>query len=84
MTDLTGSVDEIGGFVFNAAHTEFYTWYQYGLSAGFAGSNVYRYGISGTTVTQIAATEIGYPDFMRDPRITSYNVCYTKLLRRLQ
>jgi len=67
VTDLTGSVDEIGGFVFNAAHTEFYTWYQYGLSAGFAGSNVYRYGISGTTVTQIAATEIGYPDFMRDP-----------------
>lgn len=64
-TDHTLSVNGIGNMVFTQDKSEFYTWYQYGWSAGFAGSDVYRY--SATDFTNIDQSSLGYPTMSRDP-----------------
>lgn len=60
----------IGDFVFTDDPNEFYYWEQYGWSAGWAGTNVYRVRIEGDKLDVVGESRIGYPAGSRDPRNT--------------
>jgi hypothetical protein len=57
----------IGAAAFTKDNSKLYYWFQYGWGAGLAGSDVYEISIANTPFTQTNRTNIGYPDFQRDP-----------------
>ncbi|WP_143101105.1 hypothetical protein [Paenibacillus sp. 1_12] len=60
-------LESIGNIAFARDNSKLYYWFQYGWSAGLAGTDVYEISISNTPFTQTSRTNIGYPDFKRDP-----------------
>jgi len=66
-TETTTDVTSVGDLVFSQDFSRMYTWYQYGWSAGFAGSDVYRYERAGTTFSETDVSTLGYPTMSRDP-----------------
>lgn len=64
---LPEPIQGVGEMAFTSDNSKFYYWYQYGWDAGFAGSDVHAYSIDGTTFTSVGQSQIGYPDFERDP-----------------
>ncbi|KGE70898.1 chitobiase/beta-hexosaminidase C-terminal domain-containing protein [Spirochaeta lutea] len=67
VTDYTASGIGIGDLAFTAAGNAFYSWYQYGWGAGYAGSDVQKYAIGPDGLTETGDSEIGYPGMARDP-----------------
>lgn len=61
------SIEEVGDIAFSQDGKYMYKWQQYGWSAGFAGSNVFKYSIDGDKLNEIAESNIGYPNLNRDP-----------------
>ena len=58
----------IGGMYIDETQQYLYTWYQYGWSAGYAGSRVYKYDISGVLALQVDQFEpASYTTLDRDP-----------------
>lgn len=65
--DLTTQVSKIGDLVFSSNGNQLFYWHQYGWDAGWAGSNIYKYAVSGSGFSLIDQTDIGYPKMSRDP-----------------
>lgn len=64
-TYVDSGITAVGDIVFTSDYSEFYTWYQVGWGAGYAGSDVLRY--SAADLSTIDSTNQGYPDYRRDP-----------------
>lgn len=67
INSYTASIKNIGDLIFTEDGSGFYSWYQYGWSAGSAGSDVLRYSVSGEVISEIDDSNIGYPGMRRDP-----------------
>lgn len=65
--DHSENVSGIGDLVFTQDKSSFYYWYQYGWTAGFAGSDVYRIQVNETSFAQSDVSQLGYPTMSRDP-----------------
>ena len=63
----TSNINQVGDLCFSNDKKHLYYWKQYGWNAGNAGSDVYKYEISGDNLVKIDETGIGYPNFARDP-----------------
>jgi Bacterial Ig-like domain len=61
------TVSNVGGITLSADASTLYTWYQYGWSAGSAGSHVRRYDLSQTGYAFVEQSNTGYPQHNRDP-----------------
>jgi len=58
----------LGDLVFSDNYDNFYYWYQYGWTAGFAGSYVYNIGYDGTNFVKLDENASSYPTILdRDP-----------------
>lgn len=64
---LSKKVESVGDFYISKDGTTIYTWYQFGWSAGYAGTNIFKYKINGDTITKELQTDFSYSDFSRDP-----------------
>jgi DNA-binding beta-propeller fold protein YncE len=62
-TAITG----VGDLVFSIDKSQLFYWYQYGWGAGYAGSNVLKYSVSGNSLTKLGETSLSYQDLDRDP-----------------
>ena len=61
----------VGDFAVDSAGKYLYTWYQYGWSAGYAGSEMSKYDVSGAAPSLVKKTNLGYPtNFYRDPLVS--------------
>jgi hypothetical protein len=60
-------VTGIGGLALSAGEDELFTWYQYGWSAGFAGSSVKRYGRSADAFSLLDTSTLAWTNYRRDP-----------------
>ena len=63
---VISTIEGVGDF-FLSSDGGIYIWYQYGWSAGYAGSRIERYDNEGSEYALIDATILGYPILMRDP-----------------
>jgi hypothetical protein len=63
--DHTAQLSGIGALVLSPNEDELYYWYQYGWSAGSAGSDVHRLWLA--DLSELDASNLGYPNFYRDP-----------------
>ncbi|MDT3427669.1 hypothetical protein J2Z22_003232 [Paenibacillus forsythiae] len=61
------AIKGVGELAFSGDKSKFFYWYQNGWSAGSAGSNVFAYSVSGNSVTKLGQSNLGYPNFLRDP-----------------
>ncbi|WP_284643531.1 S-layer homology domain-containing protein [Paenibacillus silviterrae] len=61
------AIGAIGDLAWTSDRSKLYYWYQSGWGAGNAGTDVYEISVSGSTLTQSARSQIGYPNFLRDP-----------------
>ncbi|NJJ41699.1 S-layer homology domain-containing protein [Paenibacillus apii] len=61
------AVKGVGELAFSGDKSKIFYWYQYGWNAGNAGSNVFTYSVSGNSLTELGQSNLGYPDFLRDP-----------------
>jgi hypothetical protein len=66
--DLAGDkIDNVGDFCINEKTGDIYFWQQYGWSAGYAGSDVFRYEQIESGFNQIDRAGLSYPGYKRDP-----------------
>lgn len=60
-------IQSVGDIAFSSDNSKLYYWFQYGWDAGLAGTDVYEISIASLPYTQTSRSNIGYPDFKRDP-----------------
>lgn len=63
----SSTIEEAGDIAFSQDGKYIYKWQQYGWSAGFAGSNVFKYSIDGDKLNEVGQSNLGYPNLNRDP-----------------
>ncbi|KZL89629.1 cell wall-binding repeat-containing protein [Clostridium magnum] len=63
----SSTIEEAGDIAFSQDGKNMYKWQQYGWSAGFAGSNVFKYSIDGDKLNEVGQSNLGYPNLNRDP-----------------
>lgn len=61
------AIASVGDLAWTSDQSKLYYWYQSGWGAGNAGTDVYEISVSGSTLAQSARSQIGYPNFLRDP-----------------
>lgn len=64
---LSKKIESVGDFYISKDGKTIYTWYQFGWSAGYAGTNIFKYKINGDTITKELQTDFSHSDFSRDP-----------------
>ena len=76
-----GVLPGIGGMYIDQAQRYLYTWYQYGWSAGYAGSRIYKYDITGARALQVDQFEpASYTTLSRDPMDSPFLMAGDKLI----
>lgn len=61
------TVGNMGDLTFSQDGTTIYYWHQYGWDAGWAGSDIYKYGVDDNKFTQLDKANKSYPEIVRDP-----------------
>ena len=61
------NVNGIGDMVFSKKSDNFYSWCQFGWSAGWAVSYISKYAVGSTNITSIGTSTSDYPTMSRDP-----------------